>query len=86
MNAVAKSLGSQARGTGLGARGKSRVFDRRSSPRASSHLRLARKLAIAAEVCMNSPGLDGLLLNRCRNRLKGNGGTQLPFDKQQPDD
>jgi hypothetical protein len=36
------------------ARGKSRAFDEKSSPLASSPLPLARKLAIAAEAFMNT--------------------------------
>ena len=46
----------QARGTGLRARGKSRVSDRKSSPLASDHLPLTRRLAIAAEVLINNAG------------------------------
>ena len=46
----------QARGTGLGARGKSRVSDRKTSHLASRHLSLARKLVIAAEMLMNLAG------------------------------
>jgi len=54
----------QARGTGLGARGKSRVFDQKSSPLASGHLPLARKLAIAAEAFMNNCELVLMLYER----------------------
>ena len=46
----------QATGARLGARGKSRVSDRKSSPFASGHLPLARKLAITAEALMNNAG------------------------------
>jgi len=46
----------QAMGARLGARGKSRVSDRKSSPLASGHLPLAKKLAIAAEALMNNAG------------------------------
>jgi len=45
-----------ARGTRLGARRKSRVFDRKSLPLAAGHLPLARKLALTAEALMNNAG------------------------------
>jgi len=43
-------------GKGHEARGKSYISDQKLSPLATSHLPLAKKLAIAAELLMNNAG------------------------------
>ena len=46
----------EARGEGLEARGKSRVFDRKFSPLASGPVPLAHTVAIVAETLMSNAG------------------------------